>query len=66
MSFKVVNLLGFKTTQPYINVCAMDSREIRVCGIIKDLKVKLAAYLDITFLMDIVVIYVLDAWGMLL
>ena len=37
MSFKVLIRLGFKTNQPYINVCAMDSREIRVCGIIKDI-----------------------------
>ena len=37
MSFIVLNLLGFNTTQPYINVCAMDSREISVCGIINDL-----------------------------
>jgi hypothetical protein len=44
----------------------MDSREIKVSGVIKDLKVKLAAYLDISLLMDVVVIDVLNAWGMLL
>jgi hypothetical protein len=47
-------------------MCTMDSREIKVCGLIKDLKVSLAVYSDILVLMDVVVIDVLDAWGMLL
>lgn len=38
----------------------MDSREIKVCGLIMDLKVKLVAYLDNLVLMDVVVIDVLD------
>jgi hypothetical protein len=44
----------------------MDSREIKVLGLIKDLHVKLVVYLDISFLIDVVVIDVLDSWGMLL
>lgn len=44
----------------------MDSREIKVCGLIKDFQVKLVAYPDISLLMDVVVIDVMDAWGMLL
>jgi hypothetical protein len=34
--------------------------------LIKDLRVYLATYLDISILMDVVVIDVPDAWGMLL
>jgi hypothetical protein len=44
MSLKVMNQLGLKTTRPYKNVHSMDSREIKVCGLIKDLHVKLVAY----------------------
>jgi hypothetical protein len=35
MSLNVMNWLGLKTTRPYRNVCAMDSREAKVCGLIK-------------------------------
>ena len=44
----------------------MDSREVEVIGIILGLQLKLAAYPQITFQMDILVIDVPDAWGMLL
>jgi hypothetical protein len=37
-----------------------------VCGLIKDLKVSPAAYSDIFVLMDVTVIDVPNAWGMLL
>ena len=47
-------------------MCAMDSREVEVHGIILGLQLKLAAYPKITFQMDILVIDVPDAWGMLL
>lgn len=68
MSLKVMKLLSLipVESRPYRNVYAMDSREIKVCGLIKDLQVKLAAYRDISLLMDVLVIDVLDAWGMLL
>jgi hypothetical protein len=38
MPLKVMNQLGLKTTRPYRNVCAMDLREIKVLGLIKDLQ----------------------------
>jgi hypothetical protein len=41
-------------------------REIKVCGLIKDLKVGPTAYSDIFVLMDVTVIDVPNAWGMLL
>jgi hypothetical protein len=62
----VMEMLNLKVTRPYHNVCAMDSREIETHGIILNLQVKLAAYPSITFPMDILVIDVPDAWGMLL
>lgn len=63
---KVMNQLDLKITRPYKNVCAMDSTEVEVHGIILGLQLKLAAYPKITFQMDILVIDVPDAWGMLL
>ena len=44
----------------------MDVREVEVVGIILNLHVKLAKYLDIDMSMDVVVIDVIDNWGMLL
>jgi hypothetical protein len=61
-----MNQLGLKITRPYRNMCGIDSRAIPICGLIKDLKVSLVAYPDISLLMDVVVIDVHDAWGMLL
>lgn len=63
---KVMNQLNSKITRPYRNVCAMDLREVEAHGIILGLQLKLAAYPKISFQMDILVIDVLDAWGMLL
>ena len=47
-------------------MCDVDSREIETHGVIIDLQVKLAFHPDITFKMDVLVIGVPDAWGMLL
>jgi hypothetical protein len=66
MTRKVMEQLNLRISRPYHNVCAMDSREIKVHGLIKDLQVHLAVYPDISVLMDVVVIDVPDAWGMLL
>lgn len=44
----------------------MDSKKIKVHGLIKDLQVHLSVYPYIMIVMDIVVVYVPDAWGMLL
>jgi hypothetical protein len=62
----VMNMLNLKLSRPYHNVCAMDSREVETHGIILNLQVKLASYPNITFPVDILVIDVPDAWGMLL
>jgi hypothetical protein len=66
MSLKVMNRLGIQITWPYRNVCVVDSRKIKVHGLIKDLQVKLVVYPIISILMDVVVIDVLDAWSMFL
>ena len=47
MTKKVMEKMGLRITRPYQNVCAMDSREIDVVGIILNFPVKLAAYPDI-------------------
>jgi hypothetical protein len=62
----IMQRLGLKITRPYKNVCAMDSREIETHGIIIDLPVKLAFHPNFALKMDVLVIDVPNAWGMLL
>jgi hypothetical protein len=66
MTKKVMEPLNLRISRPYHNICAMDSKTIEVHGLIKGLQVHLAVFPDIMFEMDIVVIDVSDAWGMLL
>ena len=66
MTKKVMQQLGLRTTRPYQNVCAMDSRPVKVEGMIEKQNVRLAKYTDIHITMYILVIDVLDKWGMLL
>jgi hypothetical protein len=66
MTKKVMEQLNLRISRPYHNICAMDSKTIEVHGLIKGLQVHLAAFPDIQIEMDIVVIDVLDAWGMFL
>jgi hypothetical protein len=66
MSLKVMEQLGLKTTRPYGNVCGIDSRRVKVFGVCEDVEVFLIDFPHISLLMDILVIDVLDAWGMLL
>jgi len=66
MTKRVMERLNLRISMPYHNVCAMDSREIEVHGLIKDLQVHLDVFLDISILMDVVVIDVPYTWGMLL
>jgi hypothetical protein len=66
MSLTVMNQLGLKATKPYINVYAIDSREVKFCDLIKNLSVSFIVYQDMPLLMDVVFIVVLDAWGILL
>jgi hypothetical protein len=66
MTKKVIEQLNLSISRPYHNICAMGSNMIKVCGLIKSLQVHLAVFPDIMIEMDIVVIDVPDAWGMLL
>jgi len=66
MTRKFMEKLNLRILRPYHNFCAMDSREIKVHGLIKYLQVHLAVFSDISVLMDVVFIDVLDAWGMIL
>jgi hypothetical protein len=56
MTQKFMEQLNLRILRPYHNVCAMDSREIKVDGLIKDIQFHLVVYLDILVLMDVVVI----------
>jgi hypothetical protein len=47
-------------------VSGVDSKPIMICGLIKDLRVSLSAFPSISVVMDVVVIDIPDAWGMLL
>jgi hypothetical protein len=66
MNRKVMEQLNLRISRPYHNICAMDSKTIEVHGLIKGLQVHLVSIPDIQIEMDIVVIDVPDAWGMLL
>jgi hypothetical protein len=66
ISLKVMKQLGLKTTQPYGNVCGIDSRKVKVLGVCEDVDIFLIDFPHIIILMDIVVIDIPDAWGMLL
>ena len=66
MTKTVMHQLNLKTTRPYQNVCAMDSRPVEVEGMIENHLVRLAKYPNIQITMDILVIDVPDKWGMFL
>jgi len=66
MTKRVMEQLNLRVSRPYYNICAMDFKKIEVHGLIKDLQVHLSVYPDIMVVMDIVVVDVPDAWGMLL
>jgi len=65
MSLKVMKELGLKTTRPYGNFYGIDSKKVKVYGLIEDVKVYLLDFSHISLIMNMVVIDVLDAWGML-
>jgi hypothetical protein len=66
MTKKVMEKLKLRISRPYHNICAMHDKVIKVHGLIRGLQVHLAVFPDIMFEMDIVLIDVLGAWGMLL
>jgi hypothetical protein len=66
MSLKVMNQLGLEVTRPYTYVCRFESKGIKVYGLMEGLEVHLADYPDFPIIMDVVVVDILDAWGMIL
>ena len=44
MTRKVMEQLNLKITRPYHNICAMDSREVKVVGIVLGFPIQLAKY----------------------
>jgi hypothetical protein len=44
----------------------MDSRKIPICGVVEDLEESLEKSLNVSFLIDVIVIVVPEAWGLLL
>jgi hypothetical protein len=66
MSLKVMEHLSLKTTRTYGNVRGIASKKVKVYGLIEDVEFYLVDFPHISILMNIVVIDVSDAWGMLL
>jgi hypothetical protein len=63
---KVMQQLVLEISQPYQNVCGVDSKPITVCSLIKYVRVSSVAFPYISLVMNVVVIDILDVWGMLL
>jgi hypothetical protein len=66
MTLEIMCELGLQITKPYRNVQAVDAREIQVCGVNKNLQVRLHICPLKVFAMDVVVIDCPVKWGMLL
>lgn len=66
MPLRGLRQLEIDITRECKNLGGFDSKSIPIYGFIKDVKISLAAKKDISILMDIVVIDVPNAWGMLL
>ena len=66
MSVKVINQLELTMTRPFGNVCGMDSCPVESKGVIENLRMKLAAYLDIEVTVNVLVMYIPNVLGMIL
>jgi hypothetical protein len=66
MSLMVMKQIGLKTTRPYGSVCGIDSKKVKVYGLIEDVEVYLHDFPHISLIMNIMVIVVSNAWVMLL
>ena len=58
--------MGLEVTRPYGNVCGIDSRRVPSYGLIKNLRADLFALLDLSSMMDVLVIDLPLAYGMIL
>jgi hypothetical protein len=66
MSLKVMEQLGLKVIQTYMNVCGFESRSIPTHEVVENVEVCLGRYPERVIHMDIIVVDVPDVWGMLL
>jgi hypothetical protein len=66
MSLKVMQQLGLKVTGLYKNVCGFESRAIPTHEVIENVEICLKEYPERVIHIDIVVVDILDVWGMLL
>jgi hypothetical protein len=66
MPLKVMRQIVLRTTYPYGNFCGIDSKKVKVYGLIEDVKFYLQAFPHIKINMNVVMINVSDVWGMLL
>jgi hypothetical protein len=66
MILKVMNQLEMEFTGPYANVCRFESKGVKVYDLMEGLEVHLADYPDFPIIMDVVVFYIPDTWGMIL
>ena len=66
MPKSIMEAMGLQITRPYKHVCGMDSRHVHDFGLIKNLQADLLACLDISTLMDVVVVDFPPVYGMLL
>ena len=66
MPIDMMKRLGLQVSRHYMNVCTMDSREVKFCTVVVDVLVGLTVHPIISLKMDIVVIDLPESWGMLL
>ena len=66
MPSKIMEQLGLKTTHPYGNVCGIDSKKVKVYGLIEYVEVYFYDLPHMNLIMSIAVIDVPNAWVLLL
>jgi hypothetical protein len=66
MPINVFKKLGLGISRGYGNICGMDSKRVKVFEVAQDVDMYLYHLPQRSFPIDIVVVDVLDAWGMLL
>lgn len=66
MPLKIMEKLGLKISRPYKNLFGFDSKIVPTHGLIQGQRVESHSHLDISFLMDIVVVDIPITYGVLL
>jgi hypothetical protein len=65
MYLKFMEQHSLKTTHPYGNMCDIDSKKVKLYGLIEYMEVCLHDFPHISLIMNIMVIDVSYAWGIL-